>query len=796
MPIPEKVPAGSFAACFPKEATTVEDFHDLVARLTIYYDQERVRCQELEDENALLHRFVQELKEGQQAASKEINKPLQGVPFDQTLSGSSNYRYSTLSGSFQGQTLEESRALTDDAQEHDFRGPRGRESTSDPGSHEIQLRQSKSLISEQSELSLLQVWTQEVRPKSRRSADDLASIPRMKSVSSIGSFTSGFEDVLPREGLRSGDVLYEKSCIQQFMLNPNSWVSVLWDFVTVLFVFYDLITLPLQVFNLQSGVLSTGDLLVAITWTLDIVVSFLRGVTDRGAVDMRPTYVAMKYLRSWFLLDLFVVVTDWILLLSGGLEDMEVLRVLRGRIFLRLLRVLRLVRLIKVADRSSIIRLKEAILNDHNKAVSSVLQLLFVVVMINHYVGCGWFAVGQVEGFDKSWVSEHLTGEGDQHVLSQYLTSVHWAVTQFTPAAMEVVPVNSAERMYAIVVIFSGLVMFSSFVSSMTSAMDLINKLNFEQRQKSTALRQYITENRVSLELLFCIQNYQRSMRALEPKKLHECDVVLFKNLPEDLLQRLHSEVYGPVIAMHPLFGHLQGKEDSMMLGICHLAMSERSLVIGEELFRYGTPGSKMYFIVSGTVAYFSGYSEKMPKLVPANQWMCEPVLWCKWEHRGRLTVATPQYLRMFASQAEKSMGPLRGELMVLDAAEFHAIISRSRVISSLQAYARVFTAMAVKDCGGAAEVDDLWGSYEQVSTCLRRAFGFGEEAEAASRFKMLWDVGENHWKHCFVAWKQAAWEEHERRKTRGSKRSSLLWSVWRLRWLTQCGRRCRRSET
>jgi hypothetical protein len=32
----------------------------------------------------------------------------------------------------------------------------------------------------------------------------------------------------------------------------------------------------------------------------------------------------------------------------------------------------------------------------------------------------------------------------------------------------------------------------------MTSAMNLINKLNFEQRQKSTALRQYITENRVT----------------------------------------------------------------------------------------------------------------------------------------------------------------------------------------------------------------------------------------------------------------------------------------------------------
>ncbi|CAK9028362.1 Potassium voltage-gated channel unc-103 (Ether-a-go-go-related gene potassium channel homolog) (ERG homolog) (Eag-related protein homolog) (Ether-a-go-go-related protein homolog) (Uncoordinated protein 103) [Durusdinium trenchii] len=221
---------------------------------------------------------------------------------------------------------------------------------------------------------------------------------------------------------------------------------------------------------------------------------------------MRPTYVARKYLRSWFLVDLTVVVTDWVLLVSSGLDDMEILRVLRLG---GLLRVLRLLRIFKVADRSSIVRLKEAILNDHNKAVSSVLQLLFVVVMINHYVGCGWFAVGQVEGFDKSWVSEHLTAEAvpvsrgpgenpDQQVLSQYLTSVHWAVTQFTPAAMDVVPVNPAERMYAIVVIFSGLVMFSSFVSSMTSAMDLINKLNFEQRQKSTALRQYIKENRVT----------------------------------------------------------------------------------------------------------------------------------------------------------------------------------------------------------------------------------------------------------------------------------------------------------
>lgn len=114
-----------------------------------------------------------------------------------------------------------------------------------------------------------------------------------------------------------------------------------------------------------------------------------------------------------------------------------------------------------------------------------------------------------------------------------------------------------------------------------------------------------------------------------------------------------------------------------------------------------------------------------------------------------------------------------------------------------MQAYARVFAALAVADCGGAADVDDLpldralslwglrWGSYQQVSTCVRRAFGFGEEAEAASRFKMLcpgctrkekpscrggtlaripgtWadsSPQQQLRKHCFATWKQAAHE-------------------------------------
>lgn len=102
---------------------------------------------------------------------------------------------------------------------------------------------------------------------------------------------------------------------------------------------------------------------------------------------------------------------------------------------------------------------------------------------------------------------------------------------------------------------------------------------------------------------------------------------------------------------------------------------------------------------------------------------------------------------------------------MVLDAPEFHTIISQTRSLTQMQTYARIYSAMAVQDCGGAASIDDLWGSVSQIETCLQRAFGLGEEAQAASKLMMLWDTGENTWMHCFSTWKQAAAEEREERR-------------------------------
>jgi len=457
-------------------------------------------------------------------------------------------------------------------------------------------------------------------------------------------------------GLRSGDIIFEKeSPMQKFMINPNGGASMAWDCLTVVMVIYDLITIPLQVFNIVYWLLDMMDVVVAVTWTIDILISFFRGMTDGGAVDMRPKAVAYKYIRSWFFLDLTVVSVDWMLMASSDeeSEDMDFLQVLRGRVVLRMLRILRLVRIMKFVNRENS-PLNSFVLSENHKAIGSVMQLLVAIILINHYVACGWFAVGSV-GFGRNWIMQYMETEDK---LAQYLTSVHWAVTQFTPAAMDLVPVNTFERAYAVITIFGGLVLFSSFVSNMTSAMNHLNKLTSEQRNRNSSLRQYVADNRVSLALLNCIVSYQKSTKSQERKRLHETDVIIFKTLPEDLLQKLHEEVYAPVISVHPLFQHLAETEESTTSNICHWAMAELSLLVGEELFRCGMRGTKMFFTITGKLAYFLGYDEQVPQKVFKGQWICEPVLWSNWDHRGRLTVSTAGTLKAKKVAVSGTYGP------------------------------------------------------------------------------------------------------------------------------------------
>merc|ERR1719487_2124622 len=105
---------------------------------------------------------------------------------------------------------------------------------------------------------------------------------------------------------------------------------------------------------------------------------------------------------------------------------------------------------------------------------------------------------------------------------------------------MEVSPANAAERLFSIIIITCGLLMFSSFVSRVTQAMMTLWKLSAAERTQTHAVRRYLTENHVSLELSSRVISLTRLGKGSQSKRrIYEKEVVAFKSLPHDVLAKL-----------------------------------------------------------------------------------------------------------------------------------------------------------------------------------------------------------------------------------------------------------------
>eukprot|EP00435_Cladocopium_sp_Y103_P037963 s1949_g10.t1 len=166
----------------------------------------------------------------------------------------------------------------------------------------------------------------------------------------------------------------------------------------------------------------------------------------------------------------------------------------------------------------------------------------------------------------------------------QYFTSLHWSLTQFTPASMEVTPKNEIERLFNVVVIMSAMVIFSTFISAITNAMNQLRNLNSERNEQASLLRRYMQQNNVSAPLKA-------------------------------------REVYAPHVGVHPFFYVCNACFSMQSRKIFSTCLAEKSLTTSQELITSGENATHMYF--EPAIALDTG------------AWLCEAALWVRWQHNG-----------------------------------------------------------------------------------------------------------------------------------------------------------------
>ena len=122
----------------------------------------------------------------------------------------------------------------------------------------------------------------------------------------------------------------------------------------MLLIFYDTMAVPVELsFHPGPTAFSRAAFwFVLIFWTVDIPLTFVTGTFRNGEVCMCMRKIAHGYLRTWLLLDVTLVSSDWLVVIWqentwGALSMARTMRILR---IMRALRLLRLAKLQKIIE--------------------------------------------------------------------------------------------------------------------------------------------------------------------------------------------------------------------------------------------------------------------------------------------------------------------------------------------------------------------------------------------------------------------------------------------------------------
>jgi len=494
-------------------------------------------------------------------------------------------------------------------------------------------------------------------------------------------------------------------CAEKVVVHPSSLKRLFWDLVGFTLLSYDIIMIPFaSAFEPgESHFTEAVNWMTLAFWSTDMIASMLTGFQKGGVTVMSHSQIITRYFRTWFLLDCCIVGLDWAMLVAyGGAGDAnEAIRQGRSLRMLRYVRTIRLIRLLKL--KRMFHEIQDHINTELLSTVFSILKTIVGLVVANHLIACAWYALG-ASGADSqpSWVRANDLLE--RTIAYRYTTSLHWSLTQFTPASMEVRPYNEGERIFAVIVLLLALVSFSSFVSTLTASITRLSAMRSNEYRQFWLLRRYLRELQISRQLSLRVQRFCEYSWERQHQSVQERDVLLLTHLSEPLREQLKAETFAPHLSIHPLIEQLQecARHFSMALDALEIAR-------GDQVFGYGEVAHEMFFVARGELQYSVGrdeepepaHAEQQP---PAEQrsggsaeepgsesedsesseegiesvfesdWVSEAALWTLWDHLG--------YLEALSDC----------QLVAVKAAKFSEVVSQNAATwSSAQKYAKRF---------------------------------------------------------------------------------------------------------
>lgn len=457
---------------------------------------------------------------------------------------------------------------------------------------------------------------------------------------------------------------------------PMSRKRLVWDSMALLILSMEVILFPLSAFEQIEAKMTSEEFFIvmdwisAVYWLTDMPLQFFVGFnTHEGKVERRFSRTSMRYIKSWFLLDVLIVTLDWVSLV--GFYDGEFLEALRIGKTVRGIRIIRGVRILRLAKLGPFIQ--HIFDSVHSDLMLLSLKLLCIVVIafsLNHFIGCMWYLIGTATAADgmESWTT--MSGVAERNPGYQYVTALHWSLSNFAIATTRIHAVNEWEHWFGVLVLLVGFVCFASGLSAIARIVSRYYSQESSTVHAEKSLRQFMGDRSISPKMSQRIWSFLRGQKR-NRQRLCEHDVVLLKDLPKVLRVELRKDMYVPLLLHHPLFQGMELADPHVIAKICDRGLDFRSVPPLEDVFARSEKANYLYYVISGSLLYHIVRPSRRTNTgvveVFKGEWVGEGALWFdNWVHFGWLRAKTVCELLLvridvFQAVAMKSPSPYLG---------------------------------------------------------------------------------------------------------------------------------------
>jgi voltage-gated potassium channel len=333
----------------------------------------------------------------------------------------------------------------------------------------------------------------------------------------------------------------------------------IWQLIVMISSTFIAIYIPVNiVLNISHGFsLTLVYWLMSLVFTIDIFVNYF-SPTVNITQHHNITEARRKYLRTWFIIDLFAAIPFTFIFAIPALEIFRLLKLARVIQFMRYLRH------------------RVFIIGDY-----IVLGIfVFWLILLAHWLACGWI---YLRGFAEN--TDNVT---------KYISSLYWVIETLTTVGYgETTPLTNAQYIFAMLIMLIGVGTYGFIIGNVANILSKSNPARTQFFNNLEQLKIFVSYRNIPGHLQKRVSDY---FNYIWKKRLGFDESVFLSSLPQGLQNEVSVHLKREILQKIPLF---KGVSDGFLKEVS-LHMRPIVCVPDEYVFKEDDIGHEMYFIIRG----------------------------------------------------------------------------------------------------------------------------------------------------------------------------------------------------